>query len=596
MVVSDIYTLEELMELEKHNQAERSEWILNPPEPPGLRSELVDFVKEAIVPCERRFSPSKKTIRIETRDLFPFQSLFGFNPTIEQSSRMMRLLAMAYANLAHLKPQHGLYSSVVPPLIYALMGTSRDIVIGAVAVDPLLLSSMIQNIDPAMNQSTYKRLVFTATFFAGVFQAAFGLLRLGVIVDFLSRAATIGFMGGAAIVIGLQQLKWLFAIDHYTQNCDIISVFKAVWGSFHEKWRPYNFILGCFFLGFILIARSMGRRNKKFFWLQAVAPFLTVVLSTLVVLLKNAQKHGVEIVKDVKAGPVTEATAVGRSFASIKGYYLDANKEMVALGVMNIIGSFTSCYVASSLSIGLNFAGSFSRTAVNFSSGSETLASNIVMSITVLISLQLLTTRNAILASIILSTIPGLINLSGVYNVWKVDKLDFLACLAAFIGVLFSGVETGLLAAETFIFLIQSCSNLLVTISFTKIILISIRPGIETLGRIPGTDAYRDVHQYPMVIQVPGFLIIRVKERYYFSIPNSSKDGITIKFVILDMSNTTGIATLEELHSLLLSHELAIANPRSNVIHKLRLADFLSKIGGRVYLNVGEAIDDASLL
>ncbi|EXB39768.1 Sulfate transporter 2.2 [Morus notabilis] len=101
------------------------------------------------------------------------------------------------------------------------------------------------------------------------------------------------------------------------------------------------------------------------------------------------------------------------------------------------------------------FRSSFSRTAVNFSSGSETLASNIAMSITVFISLQLLTefvyyTPKAILASIILSALPGLIDLNGAYNVWKVDKLDFVACMAAFFGLLFSGVETSLLAARVF--------------------------------------------------------------------------------------------------------------------------------------------------
>lgn len=169
-----------------------------------------------------------------------------------------------------------------------------------------------------------------------------------------------------------------------------------------------------------------------------------------------------------------EAIAVGRSFASIKGYHLDGNKEMVAMGCMNIIGSCTSCYTAtgekyifikklyiyriikSSDSVTECTIGSFSRTAVNFSAGCETVVSNIVMSITVLISLLLFTrflyyTPLAILASIILSALPGLIDINEAYSIWKVDKLDFLVCLGAFFGVLFGSVEIGLLVAVNFL-------------------------------------------------------------------------------------------------------------------------------------------------
>ncbi|CAA0842077.1 Sulfate transporter 2.1 [Striga hermonthica] len=196
-----------------------------------------------------------------------------------------------------------------------------------------------------------------------------------------------------------------------------------------------------------------------------MAPLLSVILSTLIVYLSKGDSHGIKIVKHFKGGlnpssldqlefggphlgpsakigficaliALTEAIAVGRSFASIKGYHLDGNKEMVAIGFMNIVGSLTSCYTAT----------------VNFSAGCETVISNIVMAITVLICLLFFTklfyyTPLAILASIILSALPGLIDLNEAYKIWKVDKLDFLVCLGAFIGVLFGSVEIGLLVA-----------------------------------------------------------------------------------------------------------------------------------------------------
>uniref|UniRef100_A0A2C9WE88 STAS domain-containing protein n=1 Tax=Manihot esculenta TaxID=3983 RepID=A0A2C9WE88_MANES len=520
-------------------------------------------------------------------------------------------------------------TSVIPPLIYALMGSSREIAIGPVAVVSMLLSSMIQKIEnPATDPAAYRKMVFTVTLFAGIFQAVFGMLRLGFLVDFLSHAAIVGFMGGAAIVIGLQQLKGLLGISHFTTETDVVSVLESVFTSIDHPWCPLNFVLGCSFLIFLLIARFIGRRKNKLFWFPAIAPLISVILSTLIVFLSKADKHGVKIVKHIKGGlnpsslheiqfkgphvgqaakiglisaiiALTEAIAVGRSFASIKGYHLDGNKEMVAMGFMNMAGSLTSCYVAT---------GSFSRTAVNFSAGCETVVSNIVMAITVFLTLELFTrllyyTPIAILASIILSALPGLIDLHEAYYIWKVDKLDFLACIGAFFGVLFASVEIGLLAA--------------VTISFAKILLNSIRPGIEDLGRLPRTETYCDIKQYPMAIKTPGILVVRVnsallcfananfiRERIMKWVTEEEDhvfDGNTkggIQVVILDMSNVTnidtaGILALEELNKKLLSieTELAIANPKWQVVQKLKVAKFVDRIGrGRIFMTVGEAV------
>jgi low affinity sulfate transporter 2 len=229
------------------------------------------------------------------------------------------------------------------------------------------------------------------------------------------------------------------------------------------------------------------------------------------------------------------------------------------------------------------------------------------MAITVMISLQFLTnllyyTPIAIIASVIISALPGLIDITEAYKIWKVDKLDFLACIGAFFGVLFASVEIGLLVA--------------VAISFTKIILISIRPSTETLGKLPGTDMFCDVDQYPMAIQIPGVMIIRMKSALLcFANANFVKERIikwvtqeeseddkensksSIQLVILDTSNlanidTSGIASMEELYKCLSSHgkQLAIANPRWQVIHKLKVSNFVNKICGRVYLTVEEAI------
>ncbi|KAH9690845.1 Sulfate transporter 1.3 [Citrus sinensis] len=380
---------------------------------------------------------------------------------------------IGYAKLANLDPQYGLYSSFVPPLIYAFMGSSRDIAIGPVAVVSLLLGTMLQNeLDPINEKAQYQRLAFTATFFAGITQVTLGFFRLGFLIDFLSHAAIVGFMGGAAVTIALQQLKGFLGIKKFTKKSDIISVMHSVVASAHHGWNWQTIAIGASFLSFLLFAKFIGKKNKKFFWVPAIAPLISVILSTFFVYITRADKQGVQIVKNIKKGinpssvneiyfsgdyllkgfrigvvagmiGLTEAIAIGRTFAAMKDYQLDGNKEMVALGAMNVVGSMTSCYVAT---------GSFSRSAVNYMAGCETAVSNIVMSCVVFLTLEFITplfkyTPNAILASIIINAVISLIDIGAATLLWKIDKFDFVACMGAFFGVVFSSVEIGLLIA-----------------------------------------------------------------------------------------------------------------------------------------------------
>ncbi|CAM8906946.1 unnamed protein product [Rhodiola kirilowii] len=534
---------------------------------------------------------------------------------------------IGYAKLAHMETQYGLYSSFVPPLIYACMGSSRDIAIGPVAVVSLLLGTMLQNeIDYKTNPVDYRRLAFTATFFAGLTQFILGFFRLGFLIDFLSHAAVVGFMAGAAITIALQQLKGLLGIKLFTTKTDIVSVMRTVWGSVHHGWNWQTILIGVSFLAFLLTAKYIGKKNKKLFWVPAVAPLISVVISTLCVYLTHAEKQGVQTVWHIEKGinppsldqiyfsgeyvgkgfkigivagmiALTEAIAIGRTFATMKDYQIDGNKEMVALGTMNIIGSMTSCYVAT---------GSFSRSAVNYMAGCNTAVSNIVMSCVVLLTLELITplfkhTPNAIIASIIISAVIGLIDFEAMILIWKIDKFDFLACIGAFFGVLFISVEKGLLIA--------------VGISFAKILLQVTRPRTAQLGMLPRTNVYRNIQQYPEAIKVPGMLIVRVDSAIYFSNSNYIKERILrwltdeehflaknkqplIVFLIVDLSpvtdiDTSGIHSLEELHKSLekKSIKLIVTNPGQAVLEKLHSSGFADMIGqDGIFLSVSDAV------
>ncbi|KAJ4820319.1 sulfate transporter 1 [Rhynchospora pubera] len=534
---------------------------------------------------------------------------------------------IGYAKLANVPPNYGLYTSFVPPLIYAAMGSSRDIAIGPVAVVSLLLGDSLKNeINPKKHPNEYLRLAFTATFFAGITEAALGLLRLGFIIDYLSHAAVVGFMAGAAITIGLQQLKGLLGVKTFTTKTDIVSVMRSVWSNVHHGWNWETVVIGLVFLAFLLTTKYIASKKKKLFWVAAIAPMISVIVSTLCVYLTRADKKGVNIVRHIDKGinpssvhkiywtgtylakgarigiiagmvGLTEAVAIGRTFATLKDYPIDGNKEMLALGVMNIAGSMTSCIVAT---------GSFSRSAVNYMAGCNTAVSNIVMSMVVLLTVEVITplfkyTPNAVIAAIIISAVAGLIDIKAAYQIWKVDKLDFLSLLGAFFGVVFKSVEIGLLIA--------------VALSVAKILLQVTRPRIALLGNLSGTTIYRNVEQYPKASKVPGVLILRVDSAIYFSNANYIKERILrwlrderdlireqglpdIKYLIIEMSpvtdiDTTGIHSLEELHKTSIKREvqLVIANPGPLVTDKLRAAKFADLIGHEhIFLTVADAV------
>ncbi|PIA28632.1 hypothetical protein AQUCO_06800060v1 [Aquilegia coerulea] len=252
------------------------------------------------------------------------------------------------------------------------MGSSRDIAIGPVAVVSLLPGTLLQDeIDYETQPKEYLRLAFafTATFFTGITQASLGLLRLGFLIDILSHAAVVGFMGGAAVTIALHQLKGFLGIKKITKHSDIVSVMRSVLTSAHRGWNWPTILIAASFLAFLLFAKLIGKRNKKLFWVPAIAPLISLILSTFFVYITRAHKDGVAIVRNIekginpssvnqiyftgdylmkgfKIGVVAGSCSNWKNFCCKKDYQLDGNKEMVALGTMIVIGSMTSCYVA----------------------------------------------------------------------------------------------------------------------------------------------------------------------------------------------------------------------------------------------------------
>nr|KJB42155.1 hypothetical protein B456_007G139400 [Gossypium raimondii] len=508
-----------------------------------------------------------------------------------------------------------------------MMGSSRDLAVGTVAVASLLIGSMLgDEVNATENPALYLHLAFTATFFAGLLQASLGLLRLGFIVDFLSHATIVGFMGGAATVVILQQLKGILGLQHFTQSTDIISVLRSVFSQIHE-WRWESGVLGAIFLFFLLLSRYFSKKRPKFFWISAMAPLTTVILGSLLVYLTHAEKHGVDVIGNLKKGlnppsfgdfvftspyfttavktgmitgiiALAEGIAVGRSFAMFKNYNIDGNKEMVAIGTMNIVGSCFSCYLTT---------GPFSRSAVNFNAGCKTAMSNVVMAIAVMFTLLFLTplfhyTPLVVLSAIIISAMLGLIDYEAAIHLWKVDKFDFVVCMGAYIGVVFASVEVGLVIA--------------VAISVLRLLLFVARPKTFILGNLPNSTIYRSVEQYPTTNDVPGILILQIDAPIYFANSSYLRERISrwideeedklkstgetsLQYVIFNMSavgniDTSGISMLEEVKKITDRRglKLVLANPGAEVMKKLNKSKFIETIGKEwIYLTVGEAVE-----
>eukprot|EP00475_Leptophrys_vorax_P015293 TRINITY_DN21664_c0_g2_i1.p1 TRINITY_DN21664_c0_g2~~TRINITY_DN21664_c0_g2_i1.p1 ORF type:complete len:376 (+),score=31.34 TRINITY_DN21664_c0_g2_i1:38-1129(+) len=290
---------------------------------------------------------------------------------------------------------------------------------------------------------------------------------------------------------------------------------------------------------------------------------------------------------------LTEASAIARTFAALNGYHIDGNREMIALGAMNIGGSLTSAYVTT---------GSFSRSAVNNNAGGKTMLTNIVMALVVLVTLLWITPvfqylPAATLAAIIIVAVIGLVDYQALWQIWKTDKLDFLVSLGTFLGIIFASVEIGLLVG--------------VCLSMLKVLVQITRPHLATLGLVPGTGVYRNIQQYMHAELTAGVYVLRVDGPLYFPNANfvrekvlslaedeDANNGDKITHFVLDFTpvsdiDTTGIHALEELYNMLSkqSIQLGISNPSRMVLRKLVASGFLKVLGEEwLFLSAHEAV------
>ncbi|KAJ9168386.1 hypothetical protein P3X46_019916 [Hevea brasiliensis] len=608
--------------------------------PRSFGTTLKSHLKETFFPDDpfRQFRNDKSGGRVIKKAVQYFIPIFEWLPNYNLRLFRFDVLAgititslaipqgISYAKLANLPPIIGLYSSFVPPLIYAVFGNSKHLAVGTVAACSLLIGNTIgEKVSYQDDPNLYLHLVFTATFFTGIFQTLLGLLRLGILVDFLSHSTITGFMGGTATLICLQQLKGIFGLKHFTTKTDAVSVLRAILQN-RKEWKWQSTIVGIIFLVFLQFTRFLRRKRPNLFWVSAIGPMAVVVVGCLFAYFAHADKHGIQIVGHLNRGlnplsikqlnfdsqyiPVTlkaglitalialaEGIAIGRSFAIMTNEQVDGNKEIMAFGLMNIVGSFTSCYLTT---------GPFSKTAVNYNAGCKTAMSNVVMAIGMMLTLLFLAplfshTPLVALSAIIMSAMLGLINYGEIYHLFKVDKFDFVICISCFLGVAFISMNYGLMIS--------------IGLALARTLLYAARPATCRLGQIPNSYLYRDTEQYPGLTRVPGVLALQLGSPIYFANSNYIRERIlrwireeedisnakesVVEHILLDLSgvtsiDTTGIETLIEIRKMLeaKSIKIAIINPRLEVMEKMIRSHFVDKIGKEsIFLSIEDAVE-----
>lgn len=514
---------------------------------------------------------------------------------------------MAYALIAGLPPIYGLYASTVPLIIYALLGTSRQLAVGPVAMVSLLTAAGVGTLAEGGTE-LYISLAITLAFMVGMIQFVLGISRLGFLVNFLSHPVISGFTSAAALIIGLSQLKHLLGVDIARSSY----VHEILLQAF-EKIGEINGITLAIGLGGIVLIKVVKAWNKAI-----PGPLVVTILGILAVWGFGLHEMGVRIVGSVPDGlssfslpdfeigtiqsllptalaisliSFMESIAVAKSIQrKHRDYELIPNQELIGLGLANVIGSFFQSYPVT---------GGFSRTAVNDQAGAKTGMASIISAGLIILTLLFLTPLfyflpKAVLASIIMVAVANLVDFHEAQHLWKVSKTDFWLLVVTFFGTLALGIETGI--------------GIGVGLSIAMLLYRTSRPYVAILGNIPGTHFYRNVDRFTDVITREDVLIIRFDAQLYFANIQYFKEkvaqavaekGPALNFILINAEsiNNVDASALYEIKDMVQSYykqniQVIFSGIKGPVRDMLGKADMLKPFGEKhFFLSIQEAID-----
>lgn len=467
---------------------------------------------------------------------------------------------MAYAMLAGLPPIYGLYGGLLPLIIYGLMGTSRQLSLGPVAVDALLILAGIGAV-AIPGSEEYIGLVILAGFVIGVIHILMGFFKMGFLVNFLSHPVIIGFTSAAAIIIAVSQLKYLFGISipRFEHSYDTVAYAFQHLAEIH--WPSFVICISGIFL--ILLIRKISRAIP--------GALLVTIIAIVVVAVFRLDLIGVNIVGNVPEGlpgfvvpefgfgrimsvmPTVLTVAIIGLVESIgiakvleaknKDTRVVPNQELLALGFSKVIGALFQSLPTSA---------SFTRSVVNDDAGAKTGMASIVSALIIGLTLLFLTSLfyylpEAILASIVLVAVKGLFNIDEAVKLWHHHRQDFGMMILTFVTTLALGIEEGVLFGVIF--------------SLIMIIYRASKAHVAILGRLPKTNYYRSIKRFEDALRVYGMIIMRFDAQLFFGNVEYFKTSVydlvdeaqePIKVFVLDAScmegiDSSGIQALDEI-------------------------------------------------
>lgn len=561
-----------------------------------------------------RFIPALSWLKTYNRRQFSQDATAAFIVTM-----LLIPQSLAYAMLAGVPPEVGLYSSILPLVLYALFGTSTSLSVGPVAVASLMTATSLAVI-AEQGTASYLTGAITLALLSGAMLVIMGVMKLGMVTNLLSHSVISGFISASGIIIALSQLKHILGIQAHGDNVvtQLLSMLENI-----GQFKPMTFVIGVSVIAFLLLARRHAKRflimlkvpEASAASLAKTAPILGVLSSLAVVYLYDLQSHGVAITGHIPAGlpsltftlpslelikelalpalmisiiGYVESISVGKTLGAKRREKVKPNQELIGLGAANI---------ASGVSGGFPVTGGFSRSVVNFDAGAVTQLASIMTALGIMIASLLLTPMlyflpKATLAATIIVAVTTLIDFSILKKTWQFSRSDFYAVLATIVITLLLGVEVGVASG--------------VTLSIALHLYRTSKPHVAEVGLIKGSEHFRNVKRYEVETS-PQLLCLRPDESLFFANATFLEDHIIdtisqrkeINHVVIQCSavNEIDFSALEMLEALnlqlkSLNIKLSLSEVKGPVMDHLECSGFLQHLNGKVYLSQFQAFKD----
>jgi len=526
--------------------------------------------------------------------------------------------SLAYALLAGLPPQIGLYASILPLIAYAVFGTSRQLAVGPVAILSLMTAAAAGKIAP-QGTAEYIEAALILAVLSGAILLAMGLFRMGFLANFLSHPVVSGFITASGIIIAASQLKHILGVD--AGGHTLFEIVRTLAGSAPETNPPTLYIGGAslIFLFWVRkqfrpLLKRLGLSDKTATIIARAGPVFAVAAGIAAVAGLNLDAQGVKILREVpqdlpalgapRFAPdlwmqllgsaalisligFVESVSVGQTLAAKKRERIDPNQELIALGAASLSAGVSSGYPVT---------GGLARSAVNFDAGAQTPAAGAFTAIGIALATVFLTPflfylPQAVLAATIIVAVLSLVDMGEVINVWRYSKSDFAAMAATILATLAFGVELGVTTG--------------VALSLLLHLYNTSRPHFAVVGQVPGTQHYRNVERHAVVTS-ERVMTIRIDESLYFANARFLEDVVygvigerpDLRHLVLmcpavNRIDASGLESLERINHALKDAgvTLHLSEVKGPVMDRLKRTHFLEDLTGKVFLHQFEAME-----